>query len=136
MWKSLKNNILWVFFAVFVVLAVLFNSEPVVQSNGPFAFGKYIAWLAFFAFLFYTLDISRKESFYKSLRRMSPILWSRQIGVDLYIGVTMFLVLMYINEPSLLTFMLWVIPTLIFANLATLLYLALHYDSIVGLLMS
>lgn len=133
--KTLKNNILWVIFTAFVLLAVSFIDEPLFKSNGPFPIGKSIAWLAFIAFLIYTVNVSIKESFYKALKRMSPILWTKQIGIDLYIGVTMFMVIVYLNEPSFIIFLLWIIPATIFANLATLLYLALHYDSIVGMLL-
>ena len=132
--KKLKRNALWVLFAVFVVLAIAFNEEPIFLSSGPYAAGKIVAWVAFLAFLLYSLDVGNKESFFKALKRMYPILWSRQIGIDLYIGVSMFLTLMYINESSIIVFCLWLIPTIIYANLATLLYLALHYDSIVNLL--
>ncbi|MDG2449368.1 MAG: hypothetical protein P8M34_07010 [Saprospiraceae bacterium] len=133
--KTLKNNILWVIFTAFVLLAVSFIDEPLFKSNGPFPIGKSIAWLAFIAFLIYTVNVSIKENFYKALKRMSPILWTKQIGIDLYIGVTMFMVIVYLNEPSFIIFLLWLIPATIFANLATLLYLALHYDSIVGMLL-
>jgi len=133
--KALKNNILWVIFTAFVLLAVSFIDEPLFKSNSPFPIGKSIAWLAFIAFLIYTVNVSIKESFYKALKRMSPILWTKQIGIDLYIGVTMFMVIIYLNEPSFIIFLLWLIPATIFANLATLLYLALHYDSIVGMLL-
>ena len=121
--KALKNNILWVIFTAFVLLAVSFIDEPLFKSNSPFPIGKSIAWLAFIAFLIYTVNVSIKESFYKALKRMSPILWTKQIGIDLYIGVTMFMVIIYLNEPSFIIFLLWLIPATIFANLATLLYL-------------
>ena len=63
---------------------------------------------------------------------MAPILWCRQVGIDLYLGVAFFGFLMYLNEGSLVVLLLWAVPMLIFANLATLLYLALNYQSIVA----
>ncbi|MEE9372525.1 MAG: hypothetical protein V3V00_05675 [Saprospiraceae bacterium] len=133
--KTLKKNALWVIFALFCILALGFRSEPLFTSSSAFPIGKYLAWLAFTAFLLYTINVSNKESFFRALKNMSPILWTKQIGIDLYIGVGMFMIIVYQNEPSILIFLFWIIPAAIFANLATLLYLALHYDSILGLLL-
>ncbi len=101
--RKIKNNLLWIVFIAFVILAVAFkSSEPLFISNGPYACGKYLAWLLFFSFLGYTIYCSSKESFFRSLRRLYPILWARQIGLDLYIGLVLTSFLIYLNEGSML----------------------------------
>jgi len=128
----LKRNLLWLVFAVFVVLALaLHTDEARVFSEGPYALGKTTVWLIWLVFLVYSLAISRKENFFKSLKQMSPILWSRQIGFDLYIGLLVPLTLIYLHEGSLLITALWFVPIFIFANLATLVYLALNFESLI-----
>jgi hypothetical protein len=117
----------------FVAIALLFHQgEAFFTTSGPYAIGKPLVWAAYLAFLAYSLWVSSRESFFKALQRMSPILWCRQVGIDLYLGVAFFGFLMYLNEGSLLVLLLWAVPMLIFANLATLLYLALNYQSIVA----
>ena len=129
----LKRNLLWIMFFAFAGLAVAFKGdEPLFVSNGPYAAGKYVAWLMFFGFLGYTLYCSSKDSFIKALPRINREIWVRQIGLDLYIGVFLMLFLIYLNEGSLLVVALWLIPILLFANLAILLYVAMNYGSIVA----
>jgi hypothetical protein len=128
---------MWLFYFIFVLVA-LFNhsAEPLFTSNGPYALGKPFVWMVLVLFLIYTLRISVKENFFKSLGQLSPILWSRQIGLDLYIGLMLPLFIIYLNEGSLLVMLIWFLPIFVFANLATLLYVALNYDSIVALLVN
>ena len=129
----LKRNFLWIFYFAFVALAIAFHDgEPLFVSEGPYAAGKYVVWLIFFGFLAYTLYCSSKDSFIKALPRINKEIWVRQIGIDLYIGVAMATFLIYLNEGSLLFVALWIVPILIFANLAILLYVAMNYGSIVA----
>ena len=129
----LKRNLMWIFYFAFVGLAVVFKGdEPLFVSEGPYAAGKYVAWLIFFGFLAYSLYCSSKDSFIKALPRINKEIWVRQIGLDLYIGVAMMTFLIYLNEGSLLFVALWFIPILVFANLAVLLYVAMNYGSIVA----
>ena len=131
--KSLKYHFLWVLYFGFVAIAVvLHQGEPTFTASGPYALGKPLVWLVYLAFLAYSLWVSSKENFFKALQRMAPILWCRQVGIDLYLGVAFFGFLMYLNEGSLVVLLLWAVPMLIFANLATLLYFALNYQSIVA----
>ena len=131
--QALKGNGLWGFYAFFVVTALyLHNGEGMFFSEGAYSKGKPIVWLILIGFLIYTLRINSKENFFKSLKKLHPILWHRQMGLDLYIGLLTPLFIIYLNEGSVLAMLLWFIPILIFANLATLLYLALNYQSIVA----
>ena len=131
--QIIKRNWLWGIYAVFVAIAIgTHEGEPLFFSDGPYAVGKPIVWLILLGFLAYSLKVSLQENFFKSLGRLHPILWSRQIGLDLYLGLLIPLTIIYLNEQSLLLLVLWFIPIFIFANLATLLYIALNYDSIIA----
>ena len=124
---------LWILLFTFVVLAIVFKgNEPLFVSEGPYWLGKYFAWFLFLSFLGYTIYCGMKENFFKSLRRLYPILWARQITIDLYLGLVMSSYLIYLNEGSLFVLSLWLIPIALFANLATLLYVAMNYDSIIA----
>lgn len=128
----LKRNAIWLFYAVFFVLAIVFHKgENLFLSKGAYALGKPLVWLVLFGFLGYSLYCTSKENFFKTIKRTWPCLWSRQIGLELYIGLGLTMFVMYLNEGSLVVPALWFLPILIFANLATLLYIALNYDQIV-----
>ncbi|MFT4629331.1 MAG: hypothetical protein ACI8PV_000441 [Dinoroseobacter sp.] len=80
----------------------LHRGEAMFVSAGPYSLGKPIVWLILIAILIYTLRISSKENFFKSLNKLHPILWHRQIGLDLYIGLLIPLFIIYLNQGSVL----------------------------------
>lgn len=128
----LKRNLLWAAYFVFAATVIATHSgQAVFLSSGPYPYGKPLLWLILLLFLLYSLKISAREDFFHSLKRMNSILWTRQIGLDLYIGLLVPLFIIYLNEGSLLIFALWILPIFVFANLAALLYLALNYDAII-----
>ena len=128
--RFLKRNFLWVLFIAFTVMALMtMRDESIFLSQGPHAWGKYLVWLIFFGFLGFTLYCSAKENFFKSVKRINQMLWGRQIGLDLYIGLLLPLLIIYLHGGPIV-FLLWLIPVIINANLFTLLYFALNYDSI------
>lgn len=129
----IKRNFLWGLYFAFVALAIAFKGdEPLLRSDGPYAAGKYVAWALLISFLAYSVYCSMKASFIKSLPRILKDIWSRQIGLDLYIGVLMSSFMIYLNEGSLLVLALWLAPIIIFANLAILLYVAMNYTALVA----
>lgn len=131
--SSLKRNFLWVLFAVFFFAALYtHDGEPIFVSDGPYGLGKPLIWLIWIGFFCYTISISTRENFFSSLRKLHPFLWHRQIGLDLYIGLLIPLTIIYLNEASIVILLLWLLPVLVFANLATLLYLALNYDALIA----
>lgn len=128
----LKRNFLWFVFMGFALVAIWTRKdESVFVSQGPYGFGKYIAWILFIGFLAYSIHCSRKENFFKSVKQIGKLHWGRQIGIDLYIGLLLPLVLIYLQGGALVL-LLWLLPVLIYANLATLLYLALNYDALIS----
>ena len=128
----LKRNLLWLIFIGFLIMALLTKKDAsIFISQGPYGLGKYITWLIFFGFFGYTIYCSRKENFYKSIKRISEMYWGWQVGLDLYIGLLLPLLIIYLHGGSFV-FLLWIVPVLINANLFTLLYFALNYDSLVA----
>lgn len=129
----IKRNFLWILFFLFAVTAIYFHEgESLFISNGPYPFGKYIAWFLFFAFLLYSIYCSSKESLFKTVRSIYPMLWARQIGIDLYLGLVISTFLIYLNEDSLFALAFWIVPNILFANLSVLLYVAMNYDSLIS----
>ncbi len=129
----LKRYAMGLLFLIFVFLAIAFKgAEPLFISAGPYAMGKTIIWVLFFSFLGYSIYCGANENFFRTLGRLYPMLWARQIGIDLYIGLLISGFIIYLNEGSLLILALWIFPLILFANLATLLYFAMNYDSIIS----
>lgn len=131
--RAIKNYALWIFYFAFAAYAILtHNNEPVFSTAGPYGFGKAIVWLILAGFLAYTIYCYQQENFFKSVSKINSFLWGRQIGIDLYLGLLIPLTLIFLNEGSLLAVAIWFLPILVMANLATLLYIALNYQSLVA----
>ena len=126
------NKTLWLAFVALVAIAIIFNGDehPFI-SSGAYPAGKYIAWLAFLGFTAYTYHCGKRDNLFKTIKVMMDRGWGRQIGMDLYIGITLFIILTFVHQDSALIPILWMLPALAFVNLASLLYIALHYDSLV-----
>jgi hypothetical protein len=128
--RFLNNNLLWIIFIVFACIGIATKKDTSISiSQSEFGVGKYIIWLLFFSFFGYTIYCTRKENFYKSIRHISQMYWGRQVIIDLYIGVMLPLLIIYLHGGPII-FLLWLLPIVINANLFTLLYFALNYDSI------
>lgn len=129
----LKNNFLWLVYGIFVIVAISYQgSEPLFVSQGDYPYGKPILWLVLIGFLVYSLYCHVKENFFKTMSITSKYYWTKQIGIDLYLGVVVSGAIIYLNEGSLLVLGLWLLPLVLFANLATLLYFAMNYDSLIN----
>lgn len=130
-----SHNIAWTGYLAFVLIAIIGNGEESsFVSSGLFPLGKYLTWALFLGFTAYTFNCSRNESLFRTMKVMQGLYWGRQIGIDLYIGLFLFIGLIGFHQGSLVTILLWAIPVLAFGNLATLLYVALHYDTLIELL--
>ena len=72
--RTLKRQWLWVFYAIFVVIALATHAgEPIFYATGPYAAGKYVIWILFFLFLAYSIYCSTQASFIKVCRRLINI---------------------------------------------------------------
>ena len=132
----LKKYGLWIAYFAFVVLALVSNwHASMLDFSLPLAGAKALLWLILLGFLSYSLYASGQENIAHIIRTMAASWWGRQIGIDLYLGLMIVLLIIYLNQ-GLVVMLLWFVPVLIFANLAALLYMAIHFDHIVGLFLS
>jgi hypothetical protein len=128
-----SRSLFWALFSIFVVCALYFNWRgDIFAASGPLPAIKLSVRVVFFGFLGYTIYCSSREDLVGSVGKLAELHWGRQIGVDLYLGLLLALLVIYLNEGSALVALLWLLPMLAFANLASLLYFAIHFDSIVG----
>ena len=130
---QLQKHGLWLGYFGFAIYALVAGWQPsMLEFNGWAGLGKAITWLTLLSFMAYSLYATSKESIIYIMRDMKASYWGRQIGIDLYIGAAIVLSVIYLNEGSFLVMLVWLVPVIIFVNLATLLYLAIHFDQIVA----
>jgi len=127
---NLKKSWIWIIFILFSIAEIYYTW--IYQDRIPASIETITIVLgcAFFLFLGYTLYCSEKENLFKSIGKIAKLHWGRQIGVDLYIGLFFQSYLIYLNEESVLETIIWVIPLLVYGNIATLLYWLLNAGSI------
>ncbi len=123
----------WPVFGLFVAVAAYLSWHPrvfdfTVRLGGVKAL-VLGAWLGFLAFSYYA---STRESLLGTIRKMNRLHWGRQIGIDLYLGAGLSMLLIYLNEGSVVVVLLWLVPVVLFVNLATLVYVFLNFDRIVA----
>ncbi|AOP36340.1 hypothetical protein A0128_20185 [Leptospira tipperaryensis] len=129
--------LLWIVFFAFGILAfVTEQNHGTFVVNGFLEEGKYVVWFVFICFLLYTIYCSWRENIIHSIRKMLKLHWARQIGIDLYLGLAVSLFFIYLNEGSIWMVLFWLVPTILYANLAILFYLAIHYEMIVNRFLS
>lgn len=129
------NKVSWAVYAAFVAAALYLNWHPKLFSfDGDLGVLKLIVWAVFLSFLAYSVYCSTRENIFRSIRKIAELHWGRQIGIDLYLGLFIFLIFIYLHE-GFFAAALWALPTLLFANLSTLLYLAIHFDAIASKLL-
>lgn len=117
-------------YAAFAVGALYANRQDfTLDFSGHFGAAKAVVWLALLGFLAYSVYCSRKEHFFRSARAVVALHWGRQISADLYLGLFIGLLVITLHEGVLVA-LLWLVPILIYANLAMLLYLAINFDGI------
>lgn len=79
----------------------------------------------------YTLECCRRENFFQSVRAILCLRWGRQVGADLYIGLVLALLFIYLREESVWVALAWTLPTLVLGNLTVLVYVLTHFEAIV-----
>ena len=128
--------VLWCLYAAFAVFAVATNwNATTLDFSGPLGGIKALVWLVLLGFLGYSVYCSFQENFFRSVRSIVALHWGRQVGTDLYLGLFIGLLLITSNEGVIVA-LVWLVPTLLYANLAMLLYVAIHFDSLAAKLMS
>jgi hypothetical protein len=130
---KLKRHFFWVIYLLFVFSIIYVNwHEQMFSINQQKPIGKILIWLMFIGFSCYTIYCSMNEHFMKSLRKILAFHWGKQIGLDLTLGLIVSLFVIYWHSGSLLFAFLWLIPCIAFGNLTTLLYFAIHYETLVS----
>lgn len=126
------NVLSWVaYFAFAACVLVVDGHERLFAFDGRLGAAKLLVWLVLAGFLAYSIHCSRRENLFRTVGRIAEFHWGRQIGIDLYLGLMLALLIIYLHQGTLVA-ALWALPTLAFANLAILLYFAVHFDAIVG----
>jgi hypothetical protein len=134
---NLKNSLLWSVYIVFAGIAFYTGwSDRIFSFSGPLASVKALIWVIYLSFLAFTIFCSTKEDLLRSLFKMAELHWGRQVGMDLYIGLTLMTLMIYLHSGSWLVVLAWVVPLLLYVNLATLLYVVIYFDSIVAKFMN
>ncbi len=125
------QNILWSIFALISSAVIYTNwSSALWDIRGTHSYGKFAFGFAFVAFTAYSFYCSRRENLIKTARKIGEFHWGRQIGIDLYIGFFLFCGFIALHQGGI-QMLLWAVPVLIYGNQLTLLYLAVHYESII-----
>jgi hypothetical protein len=94
-----------------------------------------IRWLAiilFVVFSLYTLYLFKAENFWKSVKAVWAYRWGQQVIIDLYIGLSLFGFIVYLNEASVPMTLAWMTAFYFLGNPATLLYFILNFHSLVS----
>lgn len=129
----LGKNLLWAGFFVFVGV-VLYTGwhDTLFSYSSPRDVGKFVFGAVFVGFTSYSIYCSTKENLLRTIGKLLGLHWGRQIGLDLYIGLTITAFVIYLHTGSAMVALIWLVPLFMFGNLATLLYFAINYDSILA----
>ena len=127
-----RSLALWGIYAAFAIYAIYANWHPAMfQFSGPLGVLKLIVWAALIGFLAYSVYCTSREDLFRSIGVIAKLYWGRQIGTDLYLGLLIGILFIYLNEGAVVA-LIWVLPTLAFANLSILLYVAINFETIVS----
>lgn len=130
--KTGRALALWGIYGAFASYAIYANwHQSMFQFNGPLGALKLTLWAALVGFLAYSVYCSSREDLFRSIGAIVTMHWGRQIGADLYLGLLVGIFLIYLNEGAVVA-IIWLLPTLAFANLAILLYVAINFETIVA----
>jgi hypothetical protein len=133
----MKKYYFTLLYIAFVIAVIGTNwHEKLFDFSQKMALGKVLILLIWLSFSILTIKYSIEENFFKSLKKITDFRWGRQIGLDLWVGQTLALIIVYWFTGSFLTVLLWLIPFIVFGNLATLLFFFMNYDALVGQIIS
>ncbi len=126
----------WVMYFAFTTTLWIFDAPAsALDFSGSLGGLKALVWLALIAFLVYSFFCTTQENLFRSVRSIAQLHWGRQIGIDLYLGLFIGLILIYLNQGALAV-AIWLVPTLIYANQIILFYMAMHFDEIAARFMT
>jgi len=127
-----RSLALWGIYGAFAFYAIYANwHQMMFQFSGPLGALKIIVWAALIGFLAYSVYCTSREDLFRSIVVIAQMYCGRQIGADLYLGLLIGILFIYLNEGAVVA-LIWVLPTLAFANLSILLYVAINFETIVA----
>lgn len=94
-----------------------------------------VRWIAIVVLVFFTaysIYCNFKQSFFNFFNELWSSYFGRQVAVDLYIGLGLFMFFVYLTEGSVVVTLLWLLPAIPFVNVVTLFYFVLNFDKIVS----
>lgn len=94
-----------------------------------------LLWTSYVVFSAYTLYCLWRENIFRAFGSLLKTTWGRQVTADLFVGLFLFAGFVLKMEGLTLTSGLWIAGFLTLGNPATLLYAAIHYDTIAAKLM-
>lgn len=131
---NIQTMLIYLLLCFFLIFAFGFQDIPSAKPiKLELLLVKCILVVILVSFIGYTVYCSLKENFVKSLKKTFHLLWGRQFVIDLYIGIFLFSIFVYMIEKSLLVLILWLVPSILFGNIIPLVYLITHFDMICGL---
>ena len=105
-----RTQLLWGVYFLFAGLALYLNwHEDMLRFEGPLGILKLGVWTALLCFLAYSIYCSSRENFFRSVGEIARLHWGRQVGIDLYLGLFLGLVVIYLNEGTFAV-ILWLLP--------------------------
>ena len=129
--KSARRLALWGIYGAFAGYAIYANwHSAMFQFGGPLWIWKAILWATLAGFLAYSVYCSSREDLFRSIGVILTMHWGRQISADLYLGLLVGMFFIYLHDGAVIA-LIWLLPTLAFANLSILLYMAINFESIV-----
>ena len=133
MQRFLRRYQLWLGYALFLIIAMIYGGrEGLVLTQPSLQVAKIFFLAIYLGFFAFSLYATRHENFFRSIAKVNALLWGRQVGIDLYISVLLSLAVIWLVEGSMLVMLVWLVPVLIFANLAILPYILLNFAEIAG----
>lgn len=111
----------------------VYARQAMAPLEGVPAALRVAVWFAWIAFTAFTVKCSRHEDLFESIGRIGRLHWGRQVGMDLYIGFTLFVGMVYLVERSVLRALLWLVIAYLYGNMATLWYIAVHFAQIASM---
>ncbi len=131
---NIQSKLLYLVLISFFVFAFGFQEIPKTKLiDLQIVIIKYILLIILILFVGYTIHCTIKENFYISMKKIFKLLWGRQVGIDLYIGLLLFSFFVFMIEKSVGILLLWLVPSLIFGNIIPLTYLVTHFELVCNL---
>lgn len=91
---------------------------------------KIFIWFALALLLGLSVWAQSHISIFEEMRNAPLMYWGTQALVDLYIGFTMVSVLYFKFAPNRVQAICWMLATFVFGNIASLIFLLLHFEKI------